>query len=326
MPPEKPLRLSDIAEEAGVSIVTAAKVLNHSGGKNTRVSEATAERVRQIAARHNYLPNLAARQLRLKKSDVIGVVMDTCAPQIYHDLLSQMEMYAAQKGYRFMIAQTHENIAKIKRFAHDFVSYGVDGIICLAHQYPGASAEIARIYSSLTHTVFLEKPDGPATTYSVGINLPQAFADAVTYLHGQRRRRIGLLLLQGPYADRSMGEREKGYRQGLKKCGLEFDPTLVVRVPIEQVMDENTVLERVTKCVCDSHADAILATDDIAAAIARETMQELGPRLPDLSDLDDQLVQRLVPNLAGVVPSVTEIANAVVNGIITRIPFLGGRS
>ena len=40
------VRLADIAREVGVSIVTVAKVLNNTGGKNTRVSEKTASRIR----------------------------------------------------------------------------------------------------------------------------------------------------------------------------------------------------------------------------------------------------------------------------------------
>lgn len=277
---EKPLRLSDIASEAGVSIVTAAKVLNHSGGKNTRVSEATAERIRQIAARCNYLPNLAARQLRLKKSGVIGVVMDSCAPQVCHNLLSQMEMYAGKKGYRFMIAQTHENIDKIKQFANDFVSYGVDGVICLAHQYPGVSQEIAESYANLTHTVFLEKPDGLEDSHSVAINVTKAFSDAVKYFYRQERRRIGLLLAEGPFANRSMSSRELGYQEGMQACGLEIDPALIQRVPIEHCMDEEITMAAVKKLLDAAGVEAIIAANDHLGAMVLKNLITLNVPVP----------------------------------------------
>jgi LacI family transcriptional regulator len=110
----KKVRLADIASEAGVSTVTVAKALNRTGGKNARVGAATAARIREIATRLNYRPDSIAQQLAGKKSKIIGVVMDSCAPQTYHERLSKMEMYASHKGYKFMIGQSHEDIEKTK--------------------------------------------------------------------------------------------------------------------------------------------------------------------------------------------------------------------
>ena len=70
------VRLADIAREVGVSIVTVAKVVNNTGGKNTRVSEKTAEKIRSCVKRMEYHPNMLARGLVGKSSDLIGVVLD----------------------------------------------------------------------------------------------------------------------------------------------------------------------------------------------------------------------------------------------------------
>jgi LacI family transcriptional regulator len=114
----KKVRLADIASEAGVSTVTVAKALNRTGGKNARVGAATAARIREIATRLNYRPDSIAQQLAGKKSKIIGVVMDSCAPQTYHERLSKMEMYASHKGYKFMIGQSHEDIEKTKAYSY----------------------------------------------------------------------------------------------------------------------------------------------------------------------------------------------------------------
>jgi hypothetical protein len=74
------------------------------------------------------------------------------------------------------------------------------------------------------------------------------------------------------------------------------------------------MLERILIRLADHIADRLIDhTDEIAAAVAREIMKEIGPKLPDLSALPE----RLVPDFAG-------LAKQIVDQIMARIPFLGG--
>lgn len=65
--------IKDVAKEAGVSIGAVSKVLHGRGG-NIRVSEATAQRIRDAARTLNYRPNYHARSLRSGRSRSVGVV------------------------------------------------------------------------------------------------------------------------------------------------------------------------------------------------------------------------------------------------------------
>lgn len=53
--------------------MAVSKVL-HGTGRNVRVSEATAERIRKAAKSLNYQPNLLARSLRFSRTSMVGVV------------------------------------------------------------------------------------------------------------------------------------------------------------------------------------------------------------------------------------------------------------
>jgi DNA-binding LacI/PurR family transcriptional regulator len=64
--------LTDVARRAGVNKVTVSVVLNNSRA-NTRVSEATRQRIFTAAAELKYQPNAVARSLRRRRTNIIGL-------------------------------------------------------------------------------------------------------------------------------------------------------------------------------------------------------------------------------------------------------------
>lgn len=64
--------LKDIAEKAGVSMMTVSRVMNGNQGK---VSEKTAARIRALADEMGYIPNSSARSLAANSSKIIAVVL-----------------------------------------------------------------------------------------------------------------------------------------------------------------------------------------------------------------------------------------------------------
>jgi len=65
--------MRDVAREAGVSVAAVSKVLSGKAS-SIRVSEATAQSVREIALRLGYRPNILARSLRTGQTRNIGLI------------------------------------------------------------------------------------------------------------------------------------------------------------------------------------------------------------------------------------------------------------
>jgi LacI family gluconate utilization system Gnt-I transcriptional repressor len=79
--------LVDVAKGADVSIGTASRVLNGSNSP-ILISAATRERVRAVAVTLGYRPNLAARAMKTRRTNVIGVlVQNSPANPLFHPLL-----------------------------------------------------------------------------------------------------------------------------------------------------------------------------------------------------------------------------------------------
>ncbi len=310
------VRLADIAGEVGVSLVTVAKVLHNTGGSNTRVSEKTAAKIHDCAKKMGYRPNMMARHLAGKSSNLIGVVLDSCAPEVYHIRLSEMEKYAAELGYRFIIGQAHEDTEKVKAFASDFISYGAEGIICMAHAYPGKSEEILQSYP-LDKTVFQNKPIGGDSCCYVSCNLRRAFSQMVEYLAGRGRKRIGLLIIDRSSAEISMNIRLSGYLDGLQSVGLTCGQGWVQRLPLYRELTPAIILPVVRHMVEELKLDAIMAANDHLAIAVIRCLNQMGIKVPGqvaVSGSDNQAVTPwLTPALTTIDENNGSIARALVD-------------
>ena len=76
---DEKVTISDIAREVGVSKTTISRYLNGSYGY---MSDKTRRRIEQVIEQTGYVPNNVARTLRSKKSNLIGVVVNTLRYQV----------------------------------------------------------------------------------------------------------------------------------------------------------------------------------------------------------------------------------------------------
>ena len=103
----KRVSIKDVAKEAGVSTTTVSYVLNRHPGET--ISAETTQRVLDAAKRLNYVPNLNARSLSSRHTNLIGVVIPQTEPgkefmfsnPFYGELLSRIEYTARKKRLSF---------------------------------------------------------------------------------------------------------------------------------------------------------------------------------------------------------------------------------
>jgi LacI family transcriptional regulator len=69
---QKPVTIKDVAQQAGVSLMTVSAVLNGKAVER-RISKITEVRVRETARLMQYSPNAVARSLRRRSTNVVGV-------------------------------------------------------------------------------------------------------------------------------------------------------------------------------------------------------------------------------------------------------------
>ncbi len=122
-----PVRLKDVAAAAGVSSCTASRALN--GVMLNKVSEETRQRIIKVADSMGYRPNIMARGLAKKRTNLLGVLV----PEIRSSFLPQtMEgiWYVAEKtGMAVLLYVTDWLTQKEEKYLRQLLEWQVDGII-----------------------------------------------------------------------------------------------------------------------------------------------------------------------------------------------------
>jgi LacI family transcriptional regulator len=91
----------DVARVAGVSRQTVTRSLN--GMRD--VSEATRQRVIEVAASLNYRPNRAAQHLVSGRTTTLGLVVDDLRNPYYPELAAALVQQAAERGWTVLVAE-----------------------------------------------------------------------------------------------------------------------------------------------------------------------------------------------------------------------------
>jgi LacI family transcriptional regulator len=127
--------LKDIAERCNVSIATVSKAMNDQSdiGKDTK------EKIKKIAEELGYLPNSAARMLKTKHSNNIGVLFTDktnsgLAHEYFSSVLENLKSEAELKGYD--ITFISQNIGNQKMSYLEHCKYrNYDGVVIASVDY-----------------------------------------------------------------------------------------------------------------------------------------------------------------------------------------------
>ena len=112
-----------------MSIATVSRVLNGTA----KVSDEARERVLAQAAALEYVPSAAARTLVTRRSQILGIVLNTGAdhPDIGHpffqDVLTGLKHAAGELGYDLLVFAAYRPKEFLRRALH----HRVDGLILM---------------------------------------------------------------------------------------------------------------------------------------------------------------------------------------------------
>lgn len=118
-------RISDVAKRAGVSVASVSRVL----AGQTGVSEGTRNRVLDAVKAMDYRPDLAARRLRSRRTDTLGLIVSDIRNPFFTELSRAVEDVAYQHRQRVMLCNTDEDPEKETFYLEMMRDENVSGVI-----------------------------------------------------------------------------------------------------------------------------------------------------------------------------------------------------
>jgi LacI family transcriptional regulator len=276
-----------VARLAGVGIGTASRVLNNEG----YVSERTAAKVKAVIDQLGYKPNEVARNLKVRRSGAIGIVVPDLGDPFIATCVQAAQMVIRGSG-NISILTFSEGSPEIEAQEIDYlIRRQIDGILIIP---AGGSAD--HLTPTALHSTPLVSFDQPIPGRHIDAVLVKNKEGAITgaqhlIFHGHRR--IAAIGVNKHL--HSMSKRIEGYREVMKRAGLIPEVCMVPPRP-EAVAAQLAELMKEKK-----PPTAIFSLNGLTSIFLLQAMAEQGISTPDqvaLVGFDDlQLAELLAPPL-----------------------------
>ncbi len=309
--------IDDVAELAGVSIKTVSRVAN--GEPNVRQS--TRERVERAIAQLDYRPNFSARSLARQRSHLIVLVYDDpgryeSPSAAYVNRLQHGALRACrQRHYELLIHPCLYDAADVRGELQDLVGrVRPDGVI-FAAPLSNMPHMVQAIAETGTPLVCLSPGNGTLDGRAVVTNDREVCAEMTCYLASLGHRRIAFV--SGHPDHTAVGNRLRGYVDGLQQSGLEYTESLVVAG--DNSVKSGEAAAKSMLALQHPPTAIFAANDDMAAGVLRIALRQ-GLRIPqDLSIVgfdDSALATHVYPALTTIRQPLARMAERAVLALV----------
>jgi len=266
---KRTVTIQDVAKAAGVSVSTVSRVLN----AKVDVAEDTRECILAVIDELGYTSNLAARSMRSRKKNLLGLVVPDIGFPYSIEIMKGIDRAIAESEFDLLLYTTggiHKagSASRSQYYVSLLNNSLTDGVIIVASAVAEFTSD-APIVSVDPHIINPNYPSVQGTNY-------QGATDATNYLLKLGHRRIGFI--GGRPEIGSAGRRFEGYRDALTNANVELDDTIIVPGDFSTETGYQRALQLLS---LDSPPTAIFATNDQSAIGVFQAADEKRFRIPD---------------------------------------------
>lgn len=271
--PAMTIRLKDIAQDLGLSVVTISKALRH----HPDIAEQTRERILRRVRELDYQPNLTARSLVTGKSYLIGLIVPGLIHPFFAEVARSLSAVIGRAGYSLVLASSEEDAALEQREVEHMMARRLDALVI------ATSGDRIKPYERLVRNqipfVLIDRELAGLAANFVGVDDQAVGRIATEHLIEQGAQRIAHIRGR----ENSVGQsRFAGYCKALKAAGMDFSASLVVSRSNVDVDSVQMGAEAMRILLASrQRPDAVFAYNDPLAIGAMDAILEAGLRIPE---------------------------------------------
>jgi LacI family transcriptional regulator len=305
--------IKEVAMRARVSVGTVSNVL----GGRVVVSERLRTRVLEVIERLDYHPNFIARSLKIRHTQMIGIVVSDITNPFSTQMVRGAEDAAWQKNYTLIILNSDGQLERERQVIAALRTRQVDGILLVAatggeHRHIDAVTDAGIPVVCVDHELSGPELDCVVVDHFSGAR------DCVAHLIAMGHRRIGML--NGDTGLPVAEQRFSGYRQALADANLPYDETIVANFGF-RVEDGYRAAQRVL--ACEPRPSAIFTGNAMIAMGLLRALREAGLGCPEdvaIATFDDPIfLEALRPTVTAVAQPAYELGRRSVDLLLERI-------
>lgn len=273
--------LSDVARACELSVSTVSIVLCEAP-LSRHVAEATRQRIRAMASRLGYHPDVHARSLRQRRTQTVGVLAydlsdPFCVPVVHgiEDGLQPARYFSLQVN-----AQAQRKL--FDRYLRMLLERRAEGVIVVASWIFDEADLLADVEKNHVPIVIVGRDLSARRIPSVLVNNEEGGALAMRHLLSLGHRNIAVI--RGPEELFDSEPRWRGFQRAAGEAGIRLDPRLIFQLPNQ--VDPRSSFEGGREFAAQMLASglaftAVLAFDDLTALGVVRGLIEAGLRIPD---------------------------------------------
>jgi LacI family fructose operon transcriptional repressor len=299
--------IKDVAKRAGVSVASVSRVL----AGHTGVTEATRQRVLEAVQAMDYRPDLAARRLRSRRTDTIGLIVSDIRNPFFTEVSRAVEDMAYQNRMRVILCNADEDPEKEALYLDLMRDENVSGVI-LSPSLPTLAR--FRMSDYPFPVVLVDRCDRETTADAVVLDNTDSAYRLTVHLIEQGYQRIAFIYGATSATGR---QRQEGYVTAMATHGLE---TLAQAVPATVDAARKAVAELLRG---PSLPDTLVGSNGLILLGLVEALREAQLEFPEpigLAGFDDLPWTRLVgPGITVVAQPTYDIGQAAIELLLQRI-------
>lgn len=314
----KKTSIKDIAKSLNVSPTLVSMVLNGKGDENA-ISPITQQKVLDKAKELHYMPNRAARSLRMGTSETIGLIVSDISNPFYAKIAGRIEKIASKSGYNLFVCSTNENIEREAELIEMLKSRNVDGIIISSSA--SDENEFVNPEKEKIPIVMIDRIVKGCNNNSVSTDNFAGAYQATKHIINTGFEKIAYFSITPDYLS-TIQDRFKGYKSALLEHNLQFDENLVKTISFENIHEETkNAIENLL-----SNQDkpfAIFTANNSIAISCMKILNEKNIKIPEelalLSFDNIDLFELSSPKITSVAQPVEKIGDYAVEIILDKI-------